>query len=177
MPPVKNETHVVVRLLNRDFEVPLTGFAVHAFDLDVKPEPQDLAFATSDVDGLATLVYTPSHKAPVDCEGHEATQHLRLHILDLESKEIHQTEVHANPKETLEVRVPVPVASGPDSLTEINKKLEPHLPEELINALAARGIGTLEHIRKLGGISHLKEQLKIDQQAVKALEAHAKRAS
>src|SRR5438552_2246809 len=108
MTPEKNETHVTVRLLNEDVGVPLTGFTVHAFDLDVKPEPEDLGFATSDVEGLATLVYTPSHKTPVDSEEHEAAQHLRLHILDLESKEIHQTEVHADSKEPLEVRVPVP---------------------------------------------------------------------
>jgi len=99
--PVMNETpvnvtyRVVGRVLNQETGMPLVGFTVHGFDLDSQVEPQDLGSATTNGNGLFTLVYAmPLQLSQEKMAEGNCGRRLRLHVLDAQARELHQSEVH-----------------------------------------------------------------------------------
>jgi hypothetical protein len=170
-------THRVYgQLVNQETGAPLIGFTVHAFDLDAGATPKDLGYQVTNGNGLFTIIYTAASETSSKAwKGAQAERRLQLRILDLQAKEIDQTEIHVktNQEQAVEIRVPVPKLPTV-TLTELATTLQLKLPQQLLPTLAKHGIRSLADIREAGGISHL-EGLPVaaDHTAVQTLEAHA----
>jgi hypothetical protein len=98
--PAMNETQntvtyrVVGRVLNQETGMPLAGFTVRGFDLDSEANPQDLGYATTNSNGLFTLVYAmPRQSSQERMAEDNRGRRVRLHVLDTQAREIHQSEV------------------------------------------------------------------------------------
>ena len=148
------------QFLNQQTSAPLAGYTVHAFDLDAGPEPKDLGFDITNTTELFTVTHTAPRLEGADAGGENApARELRLHIVDPNGEEIHQTEVQAKVGESqvVEIRVPVPEVPEPPSpsLQELDSTLQLQLPPALLTHLANQGIRTLGDILKVGSISRI----------------------
>jgi hypothetical protein len=74
---------VTGHLLNQQTGGPLADLTVHAFDLDARPQPQDLGHDITDGRGLFTLSYI----APRETSTDQAGRRLRLLVKDTESRD------------------------------------------------------------------------------------------
>lgn len=176
---------VVGQLLNQETEKPLAGLTVHAVDLDAEGEPKDLGYDISDRRGRFVFVYIIPSQTPLEEEDRrqrQAERRIRLHILDPQGEEVHQTEIRVQPEqqEIIAVRVPVPETPEPADIAvmELASTLEFNIPDGLTNYLADQDIHTLADIRRAGGIARLVARLEeppvpIDHQSVQLLDAHA----
>jgi hypothetical protein len=118
---------------------PLAGFIVRAFDPGVGREPEDVGYDVTSADGLLALACPVTPGAFwQQREEDQCGRRLRLHVLDPRGKEIHQTDVvaKADPRQVIEVRVPVPMVMEPWSPAATNLipaagwKLLPELLQE-----------------------------------------------
>lgn len=165
------------QLLDQKTDKPLPRMIVHAFDLDAGPEPKDLGYDLTDAKGLFTVTYT-TKRPPRKPRKTTSRRRLRLHMLDRQRQEIHRTEIrtHADPRQIVEVRVPIPAVPEPPSppLKEVAQKSKLKIPKPLLDTLAQSGIRTLTDVRRQGGLGHLHDlPISADDPAVQLLDAHA----
>jgi hypothetical protein len=165
---------LVGQLIDQADDAPLAGFTVRGFDLDAGSQPKELGHDITSVKGLFELAYSLPRQTASEPE---TGRNLRLHILDRQGKEIHQTELHVTGKErVVKISVPVPEAAEPPSLPlhQLAEDLQLTLPQGLLTKLEANGIRTLADIRKAGGLGRLEDlPVPADHPKVRLLEAHA----
>src|SRR4029450_12735155 len=97
-------------------------------------------------------------------------------------KQIQQTDIMApaDPKQVIEVRIPVPAVPTPPSprVIELPTATGLKLPPALLQALTQRNILTLADIRKAGGIATIVGlPVSADDPEVQKLQAHAELAA
>ena len=169
-------THNVrIQLLDKATANPLSGYAVRVFDIEAGAETA-LDYESSDIRGFLTISYTEPRKSAESKDNkRDSVKQLRLHVYDLDDEEVYQTNINVNSIKEQVVKVQVPPAPEPPSLTltEIASKARLNLPTKLTQELQKRNIRTLAELRQAGGLGKLEEiKDSNDDPAVKRLAGH-----
>ena len=164
------------QLVDAEADTPLSGYTVLAYEAGVDEEVGLLAAEETDAQGRFELSYTGA-------EGGSSTdgtdRPLRLEVVSADGEEVHRQDVPAGQASPLAIRVelpaaPEPVVPGDDiGLRDLNGEVGLDLPDELLDALAGRGIQTPADIRRQGGLSHLEDLPATGDGVVSKLEAFA----
>ena len=176
---IRSQEHFVSRtfmgqLLDRESGDPLAGYKVEVSAVTAGGQTTRIGRRLSDGGGSFTIAYP----VPATTDNAESITTLLLRVLDTTGTEVHQTRVAAPEEQTVAHQIQVPTIAPVDrspKLDELRAFVNGGLPQETIDALDARGIRTLEDVRRTGGLTRLENlPTALNPESLRLLDAHAR---